>query len=187
MIRSTHGSGRFWCIVFFSDSPLPSRATKHWAQSELQLPCFLDLYKNLFYANMLAMDITQLTSQDLRRLSALLEAKEKFQAKLNEINAQLVAFGEGTSSGPAKGPARAKRRAAGAKAPKRRRGGAPRGALQEGIVGALQAAGGKGVHIKELSAKLGVKVPNLRVWFLTTGKKNKSIKKVAKATFAWKG
>lgn len=129
------------------------------------------------------MDIRQLTSRDLRRIAALIEDREKLQAKLDQLNAELASFGESSPAGKTKSPPRARRRATNKVT---RNGGNPRGALQERIVAELMSAGGKGLHIKELSSKLGVKVPNLRVWFLTTGKKNRSIKKVAKATFAWK-
>lgn len=134
------------------------------------------------------MDITSLTSSDLKRISALLKDKEKLQAQLDKINAALRALGGGA---PAAKPARASAAPAPAAAPRAKKAGsrkatAGRGALMDQIVKELQEAAGKGVHIKDLSTRLGVKVANLRVWFLTTGKKIKAIRKVEKATFAWK-
>jgi hypothetical protein len=62
-------------------------------------------------------------------------------------------------------------------------GGSPRGYLMDGIVKTLAAAGPGGVTIKELSEKLGVGYKNIAVWFATTGRKNKAIKKVAPAKY----
>jgi len=89
---------------------------------------------------------------------------------------------------PAKSPAKAAAKAAPAPAAKKgKRGGrAPRGEVSTRIVGALQGAGANGVTIKDLSAKLGMPYRNLQVWFATTGKKQKGIKKVAPATYALK-
>jgi hypothetical protein len=70
------------------------------------------------------------------------------------------------------------------KAPKAgKRGGSPRGHLRDGIVATLKAAGSSGATINDLSNKLGVKYKNIAVWFATTGRKNKSIKKIAPATY----
>lgn len=91
----------------------------------------------------------------------------------------------------AKSPAKAAAKAAPAPAVKKgkgKRGGgrAPRGQVSERIVAALQGAGASGVTIKDLSSKLGMPYRNLQVWFATTGKKQKGIKKVAPATYALK-
>jgi hypothetical protein len=89
------------------------------------------------------------------------------------------------TSSPAKAPAKAT-----AKAPKAKgtRGGkrSPRGQVSSKILGALQAAGASGVTIKTLSSKLSMPYRNLQVWFATTGKKNKGIKKIAPATYQLK-
>jgi hypothetical protein len=53
-----------------------------------------------------------------------------------------------------------------------------RGALKARILAALRAAGDKGVAVKELSAKLGVKNQNVHVWFSSTGKKLGTIQRV---------
>ena len=53
-----------------------------------------------------------------------------------------------------------------------------RGALKARILTALRAAGDKGVAVKELSAKLGVKNQNVHVWFSSTGKKLGTIQRV---------
>jgi hypothetical protein len=71
-----------------------------------------------------------------------------------------------------------------AKAPKAKGGKrGRRGALQEKVLAALKAAGSSGIAIKDLSSKVGAPYRNLQVWFATTGKKNKAIKKVGPAVY----
>ena len=65
---------------------------------------------------------------------------------------------------------------------KRRSPGAP---LKARIVGTLKAAGKSGATIKDLAKKLGKSYGNISVWFHTTGKKIKEIKKVEPGRFAW--
>jgi hypothetical protein len=94
-------------------------------------------------------------------------------------------------SSPARATAKASTKtaakASGGKA-KGRRGGkrSSRGEVSSKILGALQSAGAGGVTIKALSSKLGMPYRNLQVWFATTGKKNKGIKKIAPATYQLK-
>ena len=57
--------------------------------------------------------------------------------------------------------------------------------MKERIVGALKAAGKSGVTVKDLAAKLGKSYGNISVWFHTTGKGIKEIKKVEPGRFAW--
>jgi len=64
--------------------------------------------------------------------------------------------------------------------------GRSRGApLKDRIVQALKAAGKPGTTIKDLAGKLGKSYGNISVWFHTTGKAMKEIKKVAPGKFAW--
>ena len=58
-----------------------------------------------------------------------------------------------------------------------------RGALREGIIGALRAAGKTGTTIRQLSEKLRVPPANLYVWFNSTGKKVRGLKKIGPATY----
>ena len=69
-----------------------------------------------------------------------------------------------------------------AKPAKKTRNGAKRGQLTEDILGALKAAGSKGITVADLSAKLGAKYKNIYIWFATTGKKH-PVKKLAPATY----
>jgi len=60
---------------------------------------------------------------------------------------------------------------------------APRGELSSRMLGALESAGAPGITVSELSEKLGVPYKNVSIWFATTGKKNRKIKKVGKAHY----
>ena len=60
-----------------------------------------------------------------------------------------------------------------------------RGQLKAQIIGKLKAAGNKGLAIKDLAATLGKSYGSVSVWFHTTAKAMKEIKKVAPGRFAW--
>ena len=57
--------------------------------------------------------------------------------------------------------------------------------LKERIVQTLKSAGKSGVTVKDLAAKLGTGYSNVSVWFHTTAKGIKEIKKVEPGRFAW--
>jgi len=61
----------------------------------------------------------------------------------------------------------------------------PRAPVKERIVQTLKAAGKSGTTIKDLAAKLGKNYGNISVWFHTTGKGIKEIKRVGPGRFAW--
>ena len=111
---------------------------------------------------------------------------------------RLVGKAPAAQSSPAKAPAKAAAKAPAAKAPVKTaapaskakgKGGSkrsPRGEVSTKILASLSSSGAGGITIKDLSSKLGMPYRNLQVWFATTGKKNKSIKKVAPATYTLK-
>ena len=63
----------------------------------------------------------------------------------------------------------------------------PRAPLKERIVETLKASGKSGATVKDLAAKLGKSYGNISVWFHTTAKGIKEIKKVEPGRFAWAG
>ena len=67
----------------------------------------------------------------------------------------------------------------------RMKGPARRGQLKEQIIGSLKVAGKSGVTVKDLAADLGRSYGNISVWFHSTAKGVKEIKKVAPGRFAW--
>jgi hypothetical protein len=61
----------------------------------------------------------------------------------------------------------------------------PGAPLKEQIVQTLKTAGKSGVTVKAMAAKLGKSYGNISVWFHTTAKGVKEIKKVEPGRFAW--
>lgn len=148
------------------------------------------------------MPLSNLSTAGLEKLIALVKKRESLQAEIAAIEQQLsAALGE-TSAPVAKAPKIRKVRGKGKKAkaapvvvakeaPKAaaakpvKKG--KRGALKESVLAALTAAGPAGIAVKDLSAKLGVKNQNLHVWFSTTGKTVKGLKKTKTGTWAYAG
>ena len=60
-----------------------------------------------------------------------------------------------------------------------------RGGLKARIIRALRAAEDNGLTVKDLAGKLRKSYGSISVWFHTTGKAMKEIKKVAPGKFAW--
>ena len=61
----------------------------------------------------------------------------------------------------------------------------PRPPLKERIVQTLKTAGKSGVTVKDMAVKLGKSYGNISVWFHTTAKGIKEIRKVEPGRFAW--
>jgi hypothetical protein len=66
---------------------------------------------------------------------------------------------------------------------KQSKGGTKRGQLSSNIIGALEAAGDKGLKIKEIADQVGANYRNVSVWFVTTGKNYPNVKKVGAAHY----
>jgi hypothetical protein len=149
------------------------------------------------------MSLATLSTANLNSLIALVKKREALQIELTNIEEQIqAAVSPGASeSAPKATPGRKARgrkkavvvekaaapapvkAAKPAKAAKKGK----RGALKEAILEELKAAGSKGVAVKDLSATLGVKNQNLHVWFATTGKTVKGLKKTGTGTWAYAG
>ena len=119
------------------------------------------------------MPLSSLTSAQLHRLIELIKEKEAIQAKLAQVERSLDSLQTGTATNE-KPPAKKR-------GPRRRR----RAALKDALLKKLLAAGKAGLTVKELAASLNAKAASVSVWFYTTGKKIKGIKKVGKARFAY--
>jgi hypothetical protein len=132
------------------------------------------------------MALFNLSSAQLARLIGLVREKESLQAKLDRIEAELQSLEAGKSAPKKRGrrrgrPPGTKNKATVAKGKTAKRG----KRLKEPLLKALTAAGGSGVTVKELAAKLKVKPGNIFSWFYTTGKKIKGIRKVGEAKYAY--
>lgn len=112
-----------------------------------------------------------LSSASLRSLVSLTEKREKFLAELADIEAKISAALDGASIGSAKPFRRGGRSVGNTRSAKPTKRNGKRGKIKELILGALKEAGGKGISVRELSTKLGLKNQNVHVWFATTGRK----------------
>ena len=126
------------------------------------------------------MSIGNLNAAGLRQLISLVEKRDALAVELEKVEKALAA-----SLAGGKLPALGKEASTGA-APKTKGGKkGRRGALKEAILNALKEAGPAGLGAKDLSNKLGVKNQNIHVWFSTTGKTVKGLKKTKTGTWAY--
>jgi hypothetical protein len=116
------------------------------------------------------MALSDLSSSQLQRLIQLVKEKEAIQAKLAQVNRSLGNLGTGKTTNSEPTAKRGRRR---------------RGALKDGLLKELQAAGKEGLTVKELASALKAKPASVSIWFYTTGKKVKGIKKVGTAKYAY--
>jgi hypothetical protein len=119
------------------------------------------------------MSLSSLSSTQLQHLIRLVKEKESLQTKLAQVERSLADMENGEVT---KDEAPANKRG-----PRRRR----RAALKDGILKKLQTAGKAGLTVSELATSLKAKPASVSVWFYTTGKKIKGIKKVGTARFAY--
>jgi len=140
------------------------------------------------------MDLSKFNTSILESLIKLAKKRDILLDELKKLEAAITSVTSGGESEPA---TVRRRRSTG-----RRRSAAPaaeiktakgseaqtgrRGALKARILAALRAAGDKGVAVKELSAKLGVKNQNVHVWFSSTGKKLGTIQRVGAGRYRLK-
>lgn len=117
------------------------------------------------------------------RLIELVKEKEALHAKLESVNAELVALESGKPAPRKRGRPPGRPPGSGVKPPGTK--GRKTKRLKEPLLKALTAAGTSGVTVKELAAELKVKPGNIFSWFYTTGKKIKGIKKVGEAKYAY--
>jgi DNA invertase Pin-like site-specific DNA recombinase len=126
---------------------------------------------------------TSIPSAALRQLVKLSERKEGLLGQIQEIDREMVRlqakFGVPAASANRRAPVTVSRvgRRPGARTRSKR------GALKEKIVRALRSAGKKGVTIRELSKQLRVPSANLYVWFNSTGRNVRGIKKTGVAKY----
>jgi hypothetical protein len=126
--------------------------------------------------------LSSLTSSALNQLSTLVDKKESLVKEIERLESQMASIISGKPVRAVKGkPGRPSTKTTKtAKKPVKR---GSRGNLGTKVLSALEAAGDAGVKVADLAEKLRVKGTNLHVWFGTTGKKNKAIKKVGKGHY----
>jgi pyruvate/2-oxoglutarate dehydrogenase complex dihydrolipoamide acyltransferase (E2) component len=146
------------------------------------------------------MDISKISTSVLEGLIKLTKKREALLEELESVEAKIAAAYSGSASAkPAAAPKAPVRRGRKAKAPAAKPAAAApvakaaasksfgrRGALKGKIIAALRAAGDKGIAVKDLSKKIGVKNQNVHVWFSSTGKKLGVIQKVGSGSYRLK-
>jgi hypothetical protein len=128
------------------------------------------------------MNLTQIASADLKRVVALVEQKETLLAQVAQLEAELAGFQSGEPVAPAT-PAKGKPGRKPGRPAKARTG--ARGALKAAIIELLTGAGASGLTVQELAAKLKAKPGNVHVWFSSTGKTIKQVKKLGPGKYGW--
>ncbi len=116
------------------------------------------------------MSLSSLSSLQLSQLIHLIKERKSLEAKLVKVNQRL----ETLNGKPVT-----------AKSPPGKKRGRRRAKLKDRILKTLTAAGKAGITVKELASTLKANPASVSVWFYTTGKKIKGVKKVGKATFAY--
>jgi DNA-binding NarL/FixJ family response regulator len=141
------------------------------------------------------MDLSKIDTSTLESLIKLTKKRDILLDELKKLEAVIssVSSGEKSDSASAvrrKGRGRRRSATAAAEPKAAKTSEAPasgrRGALKARILAALKSAGDKGVAVKELSAKLGVKNQNVHVWFSSTGKKLGTIQRVGAGRYRLK-
>jgi len=128
--------------------------------------------------------LSSLTSSALNQLSSLVDQKEALVKEIERIESHMASIISGKSVRLTKGkPGRPAAKGKTSKTAKMTAKRGSRGNLGTKVLSALEAAGDAGVKVADLAEKLRVKGTNLHVWFGTTGKKNKAIKKVGKGHY----
>jgi DNA-binding NarL/FixJ family response regulator len=143
---------------------------------------------------MLFMDLSKINTSILESLIKLTKKRDILLGELKKLEAAITSVTSGAKPEPVTVRRRrstGRRRSAASAAVTRtaKASEAPagrRGALKARILAALRAAGDKGVAVKELSAKLGVKNQNVHVWFSSTGKKLGTIQRVGAGRYRLK-
>ena len=136
------------------------------------------------------MDLSHITSQSLRRILNLTERKDQLVELVAEIETEISKALSGAVAPLAKSPAKkavsarkAGRRASARKVRTGRTGKKP-SPLKKRILALLNAAGPKGMRVKDIAAKLGLRGGNVSVWIGTTGKTH--VSKVSPGVYAVK-
>ncbi len=148
-----------------------------------------------YWIPMQSNSLANLSLQQLKQAVAIREEIEVLEKELSRIIGggspgvkKRAPARKGMMSAAARGriSAAMKARWANRKGKKRVSRGRSQGApLKERIVGALKAAGKSGATVKDLAAKLGKSYGNISVWFHTTAKGMKEIKKIEPGRFVW--
>lgn len=117
------------------------------------------------------MNLHTLTSQQFGKIVKLLNERQKLASDLAGVESQLARL----SGGDSLSKPRAKAKSTG-----------KRGALKTAIIRTLTAAGAKGLSIQDISKAVGRPTAAVSVWFYTTGRKIKGLRRVKRGIYTFK-
>jgi hypothetical protein len=127
------------------------------------------------------MNLSSLTSADLKQIAKLLERRERLLSEISNINTELDGYAVSMTGQPALSSSRYRFGVV----PAIQGGRAKRGELKDTILEILKTAGKSGVSLQEISARAGVKPMNVSAWFAATGKKFPEIQKAGRGIYRW--
>ncbi|MHB1306885.1 MAG: hypothetical protein ACYDC1_03315 [Limisphaerales bacterium] len=129
----------------------------------------------------------QISAEGLERIAA---AQRRRWAKQKSTPSKSTPAKPASTSAPALAPVTAVKPAlivtAKPAKPAKAKSGKP-GKLKEAIVALVKSSGKTGITVKEIAVKVGVNAQRIYVWFNSTGRKVKEIKKVGPAKYGWQG
>jgi len=128
------------------------------------------------------MNPIQITSADVKKMARLVEQREALQAQVAKIDAELTSIESRKAAAPA-APAKAKPDRHPPQPADVNTG--DRGGRKAAIIELLAAAGASGLSVPDIAAKLKAKPGNVHVWFSSTGKTVKEIKKLGPGKYGW--
>lgn len=130
------------------------------------------------------MNISELTVDQLKQATILIDKRERLRAELRQIDERIADIFNMELSEDQETlirPQLSKSQLRG----NQERLATKRGQLKEKILAALKEAGEEGLTIKELSDKIETEGSNFYAWFGSTGKKIRGLEKVGPAKYRW--
>ncbi len=136
------------------------------------------------------MDFSTVTLADLKRLVPLIEERDAIVARLAQIDGALGSLPgapQVTAKAVSKPAVKAPKKAAAPAASKAKPSTGKSGALKDAVIQVLKQAPVGGVSVETIAETLNRKPAAIHVWFYTTGKGIKEIKKTGRGTYSWTG
>ena len=129
------------------------------------------------------MSLSSLSGKQLERAISLLQERKALLEKLNEVKISLHWLVDSFPSAPLHksnvSSSLAVQKSDGRRGRRRK--------LQSAILETLQAAGAKGISVRELAVQIKGNEASIRTWIYTVGKKIAGLQKVSPGTFTYSG
>lgn len=126
------------------------------------------------------------SSAALRQIVPLAEKREALLKKVDDLDRQIAELSVSARTVAATGEVQPIRKAAGRRKLAESAPVEDKKDTSAKILGLLKAAGSKGLSIREIASKLGMKAQNVHVWFSFKGKKMAALQKIGQAQWSLK-